>query len=83
MLKSEFLVEELEKLRTKLYADQPETMGTINGLINLLQYSMCDHDWEFRRRGGAPDDEGSEEIAVVCKTCGGEKMYDDDRPSHL
>lgn len=83
MLKSELLVEELEKLRTKLYADQPQMMVAINSLINLLQYSICDHVWECRRQGGAPDDEGSEEMVVVCETCGGEKMYDDDRPSHL
>lgn len=69
---SDRIVEELERMREKLYREQPDTMGTVESIINLLQYAFCPHVWEHKVQPGTPD--APAEHFTVCKKCGSEKI---------
>lgn len=73
-MKSDRIADELEKIRDQLYREQPETMGTINSLIGLLQYVFCPHEWEHKKNPSTPDEPG--EWFTICKKCGCERMED-------
>lgn len=72
MTPNDRLVTELENCRDKLYREQPDTMGTIEAIINVLQYALCEHDWEGLKNPDSPD--GPSERFEVCKKCGAEKL---------
>lgn len=69
---SDKFVEALEHVRKG--ADGPYvTPVDWDDLISLLQTMFCEHEYEMRRMGGAPDDECSNECVSVCKKCGAER----------
>jgi hypothetical protein len=51
--------------------------GLFDDLLNVLAIAFCQHEFQTRRRGGAPDDAFSNERVTVCKHCGVEP--DDDQ----
>jgi hypothetical protein len=69
---SDKFVEALEQVRKR--AESPYvTVGDWDNLIGLLQTMFCEHQFERKRMGGAPDDECSNESVSVCKKCGAEQ----------
>ncbi len=84
-MKSDFIVDELEKIRESMKDEEPLTQNTMNSLLNLLQYAFCPHEFETMRSGATPDGPLSiyalvveAEYVTVCKKCGCEKMEESD-----
>lgn len=74
MTPNDRLVTELENCRDKLYREQPDTMGTVEAIINVLQYALCEHVWEVKVTPDSPD--APSERFTVCEKCGAEKLED-------
>jgi len=72
MIPNDRIADELEKIRERAYRDQPDMMGVVCDLINLLQYAFCEHEWEGKTQPGTVH--GPTEYFTVCKKCGAEKL---------
>ena len=74
MIPNDRLADALEHIRERAYREQPDMMGTVCDLIDLLQYAFCEHEWEVKVTPDSPD--GPSERFEVCKKCGAEKLED-------
>lgn len=66
----------IEHVRQCMYHDQPDLMGAMAELLDLLDVIHCDHKFVLKRMGGDPADAYSNEAVRVCDRCGLEE--DDD-----
>ncbi len=74
MMANDKIVEALDRIQSRLYADQPDLFGALDNLLNLLQYAYCEHEWETKPMGGDPAEASSTERVTYCKKCGSEAI---------
>jgi hypothetical protein len=67
-INAERISDGIERVRERLYADQPDTMSAFVDLLDLLQVAFCEHEFVTTRNPDTPD--GPSEMVTVCKKCG-------------
>lgn len=59
---------EIERIRTRAYADQAYFFDAFRDLLDLLDTIHCDHHFESKLSTGDP--QNKPEIVVACTKCG-------------